>query len=157
MNPKNLWLAAIVASSSFVSGHPGESEHVKRAEAQARADYLATLKHTNLAHCAGKLGSKGVVKRAIERRQKLAQQLVKRSEAAGKAILQSILEAQISDPTRLALQKRQSQNFIFDKVLEKNHKSKLDLSKTFKTVDWSLLGQNKSIVLHPDTTEGPYC
>jgi hypothetical protein len=94
MNPKNLWLAAILASSSLVSGHPGESEEVKRAEAQARADYLATLKYTNLAHCAGKLGSNGVVKRAIERRQKLAEHLVKRSEAAGERILQSIYEAQ---------------------------------------------------------------
>jgi hypothetical protein len=79
MNPKNLWLAAILASSSLVSGHPGESEEVLRSEAHARADYLATLKNTNLAHCAGKLGSKGVVKRAIERRQQLARQLVKRS------------------------------------------------------------------------------
>jgi hypothetical protein len=84
MNPKNLWLAAVLASGSLVSGHPGESEEDKRAEALVRAEYLATLKHTNLAHCAGKLGSKGVVKRAIERRRELAQQLVKRSEAASK-------------------------------------------------------------------------
>jgi hypothetical protein len=77
MNPKNLWLAAILATGAFA--HPGESEEVKRAEAQARADYLATLKHTNLAHCAGKLGSKAVIKRTIERRRQLAEQLVKRS------------------------------------------------------------------------------
>jgi hypothetical protein len=57
----------------------------------------------------------------------------------------------------LDLQKRQSQGYIFDKVLAKSHKSKLDLSNNFKTADWSLLGQNKSIVLHPETTEGPYC
>jgi hypothetical protein len=82
MTPKNLWLAAILASGSLVSAHPGESEEVKRQEAQARADYLATLKHTNLAHCAGKLGSKAAVKRTIERRQALAQQLVKRNEAS---------------------------------------------------------------------------
>jgi hypothetical protein len=57
----------------------------------------------------------------------------------------------------LDLQKRQSQGYIFDKVLEKSHRSRLDLSNNFKTADWSLLGQNKSIVLHPETTEGPYC
>jgi hypothetical protein len=86
MTPKNLWLAAILASSSLVSGHPGESEEVKRQEAQARADYLATLQHTNLAHCAGKLGSEAAVKRTIERRQHLAQQLVKRSEASKRVL-----------------------------------------------------------------------
>jgi hypothetical protein len=156
MNPKNLWLAAVLVSSSLVSGHPGESEKVKRAEAQARADYLASLEYTNLAHCSGKLSSKGVVKRAIERRQQLAEHLVKRSyEGAGRRILLSIQRAQLSNSLSLGLEKRQG--FIFDKVLDKSHKSKLDLKSSFTNVDWSLLGQNKSIVLHPETTEGPYC
>ncbi len=77
-----LWFAAILVSSWLVSGHPGESE--KREESLAHAHYLASLEYADLAHCSAKLSSNGVVNRAVERRRKSAQRLVKRSdEGAG--------------------------------------------------------------------------
>lgn len=41
-------------------------------------------------------------------------------------------------------------------ALTKNHKTNLTLSDPSKA-DWALLGQNKTVVLHPEVTEGPYC
>jgi hypothetical protein len=46
-----------------------------------------------------------------------------------------------------------------DRVLKKDHKSKLALNvtKSAPSADWTLLGQGKSLVLSQEVTEGPYC
>jgi hypothetical protein len=66
----------VVAISSGVNAHPGQSLKEKRAEAQARATYLASLENTDLAHCAGPLASRGVVERTIERRRAIVDDLI---------------------------------------------------------------------------------
>jgi protocatechuate 3,4-dioxygenase beta subunit len=39
--------------------------------------------------------------------------------------------------------------------LQKSHKSNLTITD-FSHADWAMLGQNKTTVLHPEVTEGPY-
>jgi hypothetical protein len=66
-----LGLVAVIISCGVVQAHPGESLKSKRAEAKYRADYLASLENTDLAHCAGSLASRGVVERTIHRRRSI--------------------------------------------------------------------------------------
>lgn len=40
-------------------------------------------------------------------------------------------------------------------ALQKSHKSDLNITD-FSHADWAMLGQNKTTVLHPEVTEGPY-
>jgi hypothetical protein len=39
---------------------------------------------------------------------------------------------------------------------EKEHKSKLSITN-LSQADWTLLGQNKSVILAPESIEGPFC
>ena len=41
-------------------------------------------------------------------------------------------------------------------AMKKSHKSNFTAAE-LKQADWTLLGQNKTIVLAPDAIEGPYC
>jgi protocatechuate 3,4-dioxygenase beta subunit len=136
------WIVALLATGLVASAHPGQSEHSKRAEAHARRAYLASLENTDLAHCAPKLAARGIVERTIQRRKETLVALRKRN---------GLEDADISEPQ---VQKRQ--DYIFKDVLAKDHKSKLNLAATWKSADWTLLGQNQSVVLHPEATEGPY-
>jgi hypothetical protein len=56
-----------------------------------------------------------------------------------------------------SLQKRGDSDYGFADVLAKDHRSKLNLASSWKTADWTVLGQNRTTVLHPETTEGPFC
>jgi hypothetical protein len=72
-------LVAVVALGVLSSAHPGQSDKEKRAEAAARKTYLDSLEKTNLAHCAPKLASRGVVQRSIARRTETLATLRKRA------------------------------------------------------------------------------
>jgi hypothetical protein len=135
----NQALVAISALAFLVAGHPGESQAEKRAEAKARAQYLASLENTDLAHCVGLPATQNVMRRTMERRREIATQLTKRF---------------IKDADA-GLEKRQTADW--NRVLQKSHKSNLDVSASLANADWVLLGQNRSTVLNPQVTEGPYC
>jgi hypothetical protein len=47
--------------------------------------------------------------------------------------------------------------FATPEVLKKNHKSNSTSVNPSAKVDWTLLGQNKSVILSPEVTEGPFC
>jgi protocatechuate 3,4-dioxygenase beta subunit len=55
-----------------------------------------------------------------------------------------------------ALEKR-ADDYGFADVLAKGHRSNLNLASSWKTADWTVLGQNRTTVLHPETTAGPFC
>ena len=46
---------AFLAAASLVQAHPGESEEHLQTELEARNNYIASLKNSNLASCARKL------------------------------------------------------------------------------------------------------
>lgn len=150
----SLWLASVV------SGHPGQSEHSKRAEAEARGAYLRSLENTDLAHCAPQLAARGIVERVVSRRQDALMDIRKRSgielDNTG-AIIFWLQFAQIRPLMFQVGSLHKRQQFGFKQTLEKDHKSKLNLGANWATADWALLGQNQTTVLHPETTEGPYC
>jgi hypothetical protein len=56
---------------SFANGHPGESTEEKLREIRERAEYLATLENTDVAHCAPKLAKRGDLDKTVERRQNI--------------------------------------------------------------------------------------
>jgi hypothetical protein len=144
--------AVVAASLAFlVVAHPGESHAQKRAEARARSNYLASLEKTDLAHCVGAPATQNVIRRTVQRRKEIAAQLTKRAIEDGDTELE---KRQLWGPLNQLADGLNGWN----RVLQKSHKSKLDVSQSsFPNADWVLLGQNKSTVLSPMVTEGPYC
>ena len=157
-------LAAITATGLLANAHPGQSELSRRAEAKARLEFLASLKDTDLSKCAPRLSVRGVVERTVARRRERAIQLQNDYlDESGKRFITSLSVVEIWSLTLYryvhqdsGLQKRQSK-YNFEEVLGKSHKSNLNLGSSPLNADWALLGQNKSTVMQPETTEGPYC
>jgi sulfur relay (sulfurtransferase) complex TusBCD TusD component (DsrE family) len=69
MHVSSLLASAMVAGLALA--HPGH-DHTK--EMADRREYLAT-RETDLSHCADKVRERGLQKRAVERRQKMADEL----------------------------------------------------------------------------------
>ena len=68
-------LAALVASTSLVQAHPGESQAQKRAEMDLRNKYIRSMEKSDLVHCAGKLTALGEVQKTVERRETILKTL----------------------------------------------------------------------------------
>ena len=68
-------LAALVASTSVVQAHPGESHAQKTAEMDRRNDYIRSMENTDLVHCKGKLVARGEVQSTVERRETILKTL----------------------------------------------------------------------------------
>jgi hypothetical protein len=56
----------------------------------------------------------------------------------------------------LDLEKRQTQ-WGFKDALAKDHRANLNIASSWSTADWTMLGENSTVILHPETTEGPFC
>lgn len=97
------------------------------AEALERRDYLATAKRTNLDHCSAQLQARGLRQTAALRRRAVAEKKAKRG---------LLLQRDLAD-------------------LNKSHHSDADYDA--KTPLDTLFAKEKSCVLAPETTEGPYC
>lgn len=108
-------------------------------EIRARSEYMASLEHTDLAGCAGKLHKRGHVQAMVERRRAILRDL-------------RIKKGLDPDAPEHTLTKRQ-----MAPVLAKDHKSMLQFTGSPLEADWAMLGQNKSTILSPEQTEGPYC
>lgn len=143
----------LLALAALVTAHPGHSQEELRAEGAARWAYIASLEKTDLAHCATKLAARGVVERTINRRREALINLRKRadSKSSGKNYYQEL------NASADGLQRRSDGDYGFAEELAKDHRSKLNLASSWKTADWTVLGQNRTTVLHPETTEGPFC
>jgi hypothetical protein len=155
MTRTSLFLVAF-ALSMLSLAHPGQDKLSRGAEAAARREYLSSLDNTDLAHCAQKLAIRGVVERTVMRRKHTLAALRKRIgvpvEGEGESCqVEHRLELKVQ-----GLEKRQ-QKFGFKDNLAKDHKSTLNLASSWTTADWTLLGRNQSVVLQPETAEGPYC
>lgn len=96
-------------------------------EAQERRDYLATAKRTSLDHCSAQIKARGLGKAAAMRRRTLAENKAQRGVLA---------KRDLAD-------------------LNKSHHSDADYDAT--TPLDTLFAKEKSCVLAPETTEGPYC
>ncbi|KAK8035523.1 hypothetical protein PG993_010518 [Apiospora rasikravindrae] len=95
-------------------------------EAQERRDYLATAKRTSLDHCSAQLQARGLGKAAALRRRAVTEKKAKRGVVA---------QRDLAD-------------------LNKSHHSDADYDAT--TPLDTLFSKEKSCVLAPETTEGPY-
>ncbi|KAF2403110.1 aromatic compound dioxygenase [Trichodelitschia bisporula] len=131
-------LNLLVLGAGLAAAHPG---HDGTAEMRERAAYMATLEKSDLVHCASKLASRGEMQRTVERRREM---------------LRHLRQKRGLDPDAPHLRPRQ----VTAGPLAKTHKSDLKipglgLSSGFD-VDWALLGQNKTTILSPEVTEGPY-
>jgi hypothetical protein len=73
----------LLALAALATAHPSQSQDEIRAEGAARWSYIASLEKTDLAHCATKLATRGVVQRTINRRRDALINLRKR--AGGKS------------------------------------------------------------------------
>jgi hypothetical protein len=144
--------SVILALAALATAHPGQSQEDLQAEGKARWSYIESLEKTDLAHCATKLATRGVVERTINRRKEALMNLRKRATG----MLYLTYFSSTANVLQDGLQKR-SDEYGFVEVLAKDHKSKLNLASTWKTADWTVLGQNRTTVLHPETTEGPFC
>ncbi|KAF2672217.1 aromatic compound dioxygenase [Microthyrium microscopicum] len=133
----HLFVVVALLLSLFAVAHPGQSNSEKQAEAQFRRRYLDSLKHTDLAHCADKLTAQGVAKRASVRRRET---LINLRQQAG--------------INHNRLNKRQE--YAWDEVLAKDHHSKLNLASSWQTANWDLLGDNQTVMLHPEVELGPF-
>jgi hypothetical protein len=68
-------LVALAAGASLVQAHPGDTQAQKRAEMNARNEYIRSLENTDLVHCAGKLAARGEVQKTVERREAILKTL----------------------------------------------------------------------------------
>ncbi|KAI0009577.1 aromatic compound dioxygenase [Xylariaceae sp. FL0662B] len=115
---------AVLAGS--VVAHPG---HDISQEIKERRDYLASVKRTNLDHCAPKLKARGVEKRNVERRAALLE----------------------NARAKRGLTKKRD----LDSVLATNHNS-TDFGYTPNTDAATLFSGYNSCILTPEVTQGPY-
>jgi hypothetical protein len=125
---------------TIIVAHPG---HRIDKELQKRAEFLA--RHTNnLDHCASIHKAAGLDKRAIDRRASRVDDLLK---IRGLQSTQVIVKPKFFPIDRFI--DRQSS------PLDKSHKS--NKPYTPKTSPSEVFSGNRSCVLSPETTEGPFC
>lgn len=129
MLPKNLVAGMLLAGA--VSAHPG---HDVAHEALERREYLASVKRSSLAHCAGALKARGVESRNVARRSA-------RIEA----------ERQKRGLGHLKNKKRD-----LEEVLNKSH-NQTEMGYTVDTDPATLFAGYNSCLLTPEVTQGPYC
>ena len=137
--PSVLFIPLLV---TIVVAHPG---HRIDKELQKRAEFLA--RHTNnLDHCASIHRAAGLDKRAIDRRASRVNDLLK---IRGLQSTQYAMIVRLVDYPVDRFTDRQSS------PLDKSHKS--NKPYTPKTSPTEVFSGNKSCVLSPETTEGPFC
>jgi protocatechuate 3,4-dioxygenase beta subunit len=119
-------------------------------ELKERSDYIAQLNNKDLAHCVGKLSKRGHYNGMVERRREKLKALRKERGLDEHGPHYKVKRQSLSDLSAYFGLSREPSH-----ALSKNHKSNLTITNPTHA-DWALLGQNKSTVLHPEVTEGPY-
>ncbi|TLD37195.1 extracellular dioxygenase-like protein [Venturia nashicola] len=143
-------LTVLATGATIIRAHPGQSDESKFQEVRKRSEYISQLDKRDLKHCVGELSKRGEYHGMVSRRQEKLKAL---RRAKGfeehaphyKAKRQNLFSAMAT-------------YFGFggsSAALQKSHKSNLTIAD-FSRPDWAMLGQNKTIVLHPEVTEGPY-
>ncbi|KAF2433557.1 aromatic compound dioxygenase [Tothia fuscella] len=162
--------AVIALAATLAHAHPGQSEESLRVEAEARNNYIDSLENANLANCIPK-----IMKRGADGHSQL-QTIAKRRSDKVKALRREIGVAEDDSLFKVKrLDKRQTPpskgSGVFESMfsafanmfggtntnalLAKSHKSNLTIANPTQA-DWLLLGQNKSVVLSPEVTDGPF-